>query len=161
MDYMQLFRGLREAKGLTIDGLATLAGCHRNTVTNVESGRPVKFRTIAALMEKMGYPRKSHELSSVALLWMEAVSGVPFSQPQTEAAAVKTVSGYRTRLREAAQRLEAEVIQQNLAPRQIDLLLYAVRHPEVLTILENVRDLVASLGTDADTPDIKAAEESD
>jgi transcriptional regulator with XRE-family HTH domain len=159
MDYTQLFRRMREAKGLTIEGLAELAGCHRNTVTNVETGRPVKFKTIAELMGKMGYSSQGPELKSVALLWLEAVSGIPFSQPRTETAAVKAVSGYRLTLREAAHRLEGEVIQQNLAPREIDLLLYAARHPEVLTILGNLRDLVATLRADADTPELRVAED--
>jgi len=48
MDYMQLFRSLREQRGLTLEQLAKLARLHRNTVVNIESGRPVKFKTIAA-----------------------------------------------------------------------------------------------------------------
>lgn len=161
MDYTQLFRSLREAKGLTLEGLAELAGCHRNTVTNVESGRPVKFKTIAELMEKMGYTAQSTELKSIALLWLEAVSGIPFSQPRTEAAAMKAVSGYRRSLRDAAKQLETEIVARSLPTRQIDLLLYAIRHPEMLAILENVRDLVATLQSDADAPALKAAEDPD
>jgi transcriptional regulator with XRE-family HTH domain len=161
MHYTLLFRSLREAKGLTIEGLAEQAGCHRNTVTNVESGRPVKFKTIADLMEKMGYTAQSTELKSVALLWLEAVSGIPFSQPRTEAAAVKAVSGYRRSLRDAARELEAEAVRRGLPARQIDLLLYAIRHPEMLAILENVRDLVATLHADSDIPALKVAENED
>ena len=161
MDYTQLFRSLREAKGLTLEGLAELAGCHRNTVTNVESGRPVKFKTIAELMDKMGYTAQSTELKSVALLWLEAVSGVPFSQPRTEATAVKAVSSYRRSLRDAAKQLESEIVRRSLPTRQIDLLLYAVRHPEMLAILENVRDLVATLNTASDAPVLQAAEDPD
>lgn len=160
MHYTQLFRSLREARGLTIEGLAELAGCHRNTVTNVESGRPVKFKTIAELMEKMGYDAKSAELKSIGLLWLEAVSGIPFSQPRTEATALKAVSGYRRSLRDAAHQLEAEIISRSLSSRQIDLLLYAVRHPGMLAILENVRDLMATLQSDGDLPELKAAEDA-
>jgi len=159
MHYTQLFRSLREAKGLTLEGLAELAGCHRNTVTNVESGRPVKFKTISDLMEKMGYTAQSTELKSIALLWLEAVSGIPFSNPRTEAAALKAVSGYRRTLRDAAAQLETEVVSRSLPPRQIDLLLFAIRHPEMLTILENVRDLITTLGTAADTAELKVAED--
>ncbi len=159
MDYTQLFRRLREAKGLTLEGLAELAGCHRNTVTNVESGRPVKFKTIAELMEKMGYDAQSAELKSIALLWLESVSGIPFSQPRVEAAAFKSVNSYRRSLRDAAKQLEAEVVARGLPARQIDLLLYAIRHPEVLTIVENVRDLVTTLNADSDVPELKVAEE--
>jgi transcriptional regulator with XRE-family HTH domain len=160
MHYTQLFRSLREAKGLTLEGLAELAGCHRNTVTNVESGRPVKFKTVAELMEKMGYDAQSTELKSMALLWLEAVSGIPFSQPRTEAAALKAVSGYRRTLKEAARQLEADVVSHGLPARQIDLLRFAVRHPEMLAILENVRDLVATLQDESDLPELKVAEDT-
>jgi transcriptional regulator with XRE-family HTH domain len=160
MHYTQLFRSLREAKGLTLEGLAQLAGCHRNTVTNVESGRPVKFKTIAELMDKMGYTAQSPESKSIALLWLEAVSGIPFSQPRTEAAALKAISGYRRSLRDAARELEAEVVQRSLSTSQIDLLRYAIRNPEVLTILENVRDLVATLHVPEDAPELKVAEDT-
>lgn len=161
MHYTQLFRSLREAKGLTLEGLAELAGCHRNTVTNVESGRPVKFKTISELMEKMGYTAASPELKSIALLWLEAVSGIPFSRPQTEAAAFKAISGYRRSLRDAARQLETVVVNRSLPARQIDLLLFAARHPEVLAIIENVRDLMASMAADDDVPELKVAEEPD
>jgi transcriptional regulator with XRE-family HTH domain len=160
MHYTQLFRSLREAKGLTLEGLAELAGCHRNTVTNVESGRPVKFKTISDLMEKMGYTAQSTELKSIALLWLEAVSGIPFSQPRTEAVALKAVSGYRRSLRDAASQLQAEVVSKSLPAHQIDLLLFAIRHPEVLSILENVRDLVVTLGAAPEAAELKVAEDA-
>lgn len=159
MHYTQLFRSLREAKGLTLEELAELAGCHRNTVTNVESGRPVKFKTIADLMGKMGYTAESPETKSIALLWLEAVSGIPFSQPRVQTAALKAVSGYRKSLRDSARQLEAEVVSRGLPARQVDLLVYAIRHPEMLAILENVRDLVATLHAAPDTPALKVAED--
>jgi len=159
MHYTQLFRSLREAKGLTLEGLAELAGCHRNTVTNVESGRPVKFKTMADLMGKMGYTPESSETKSIALLWLEAVSGIPFSQPRTKAAARKAVSGYRKSLQDSARQLEAEIVSRGLPARQVDLLIYAIRHPEMLAILENVRDLVATLHAAPDIPALKVAED--
>ena len=160
MHYTQLFRSLREAKGLTIEGLAELADCHRNTVTNVESGRPVKFKTIADLMEKMDYAAQSPEMKSLALLWLEAVSGIPFSQSRTETAALKTIDRYRRSIRQAARQLESEAVGQGLAVHQIDLLIFAIRHPEMLSILENVRDLLASLNAIPDAPTLAAAEDS-
>lgn len=158
MHYTQLFRRLREAKGLTLEGLAELASCHRNTVANLESGRPVKFKTVAELMEKMGYDARSPELRDIALLWLEAVSGIAFSNPRLEAAAIKTITGYRRTLRDAAKQLEAEVVRLNLAPREIDLLLFAIRHPEMLSVLENVRDLVTTLNAAPDSRELKVAE---
>ncbi len=62
-------------------------------------------------------------------------------------------------MRDAAKQLEAEVVARGLPARQIDLLLYAIRHPEVLTIVENVRDLVTTLNADSDVPELKVAEE--
>src|SRR5690606_41157894 len=87
MHYTQLFRNLREAKGLTLEALATRARCHRNTVINVESGRPVKFKTISRLVQKMGYAADSEDMKSVALLWLESASGIRFSQPAVAAQA--------------------------------------------------------------------------
>lgn len=162
MHYTQLFRSLREAKGLTLEGLADLAGCHRNTVTNVESGRPVKFKTIAELMGKMGYSEQSSEMKSLALLWLESVSGIPFSQSRTTASAVKAVSSYRQSLRDSARRLEAEVVKSGLSPARVDLLVYALRHPEVLSIIEQVRDLIATSRADpSDFGTLQAAEDGD
>lgn len=122
----------------------------------------MKFKTIADLMGRMGYDSDSAEMRSLALLWLESVSGIPFSRPRTEAAALKAIRGYRRTLRDSARQLEAEVIARGLVPGQIDLLIYAARHPELLSILEKVRDLVATLqaGED-DVPDLKVAEEDE
>ena len=161
MHYTQLFRSLREAKGLTLEGLAKQARCHRNTVINVESGRPVKFKTIADLMGKMGYPALSDELKSLALLWLEATSGIPFSRKETEASARKTITTYRSTARQAARLLETEAIRANLTVKQINLLVFALRHPETLAILENIRDLVTVVAHEqaADGPQLKVAED--
>jgi transcriptional regulator with XRE-family HTH domain len=161
MHYTQLFRKLREAKGLTIEELAARARRHRNTVINVESGRPVKFRTIAELMLKMGYGDASPEMKAVALLWLESVSGIPFSQPEAAGAARKVVAGLRAGARQAARNLEAAILQSNLEADQIGLLIFAARHPQALAILEHVRDLTATLsGEAADVvPWPKAAED--
>lgn len=159
MHYTQLFRSLREARGLTLEGLAELAGCHRNTITNLESGRPVKFKTIAELMGKMGYTDQSAEMKSIGLLWLESVSGIPFSHPRTEAGALKSISTYRKSLRDSARRLEAEVLKSGLPASRIDLLIFALRHPEMLSILENVRDLLVTLNAGEDLPELKVAED--
>jgi len=163
MHYTQLFRSLREAKGLTLEGLAELAHCHRNTVINVESGRPVKFKTIADLMDQMGYARTSAELKSLALLWLEAVSGIPFSRKATEASARKIITSYRTSARQAARRLEEEALRANLTTEQIGLLVFALRRPEILSILDNIRDLVVTAEAESlpDTPQLKVAEDGE
>ena len=159
MHYTQLFRSLREAKGLSLEQLARLSRRHRNTVVNVESGRPVKFKTIAELMQKMGYHEGSPELRTMALLWLEAVTGLPFSQPETETAAKKTLTAYRSGARHAAKRLDEAIARASLNQDQINVLLFAVYHPEFLSILESIRDLATDLAAAKDIPALKVAEE--
>jgi len=157
MHYTQLFRRLREARGLTLEELARQARRHRNTVINVESGRPVKFKTIAELLEKMGHGPASPETKSMALLWLEAVSGIPFSQGETEAAARKAIAAYRAHAREAGRQLDRTIARAGLDPDQIALLAFAARTPEVLAILEKVRALAKDFAVAADET-LKAAE---
>jgi transcriptional regulator with XRE-family HTH domain len=158
MHYTQLFRRLREAKGLTLEELARQSRRHRNTVINVESGRPVKFKTIAELMVKMGYGTNSPETRSMALLWLEAITGIPFSQPDTEASARKAIAGYRATARDAGRQLDRAVVRAGLDSDQIALLAFAARHPEVLSILENVRALATEFAV-RDDETLKAAED--
>jgi transcriptional regulator with XRE-family HTH domain len=155
MDYTRLFRTLREQKGLTLEALAALARRHRNTVINVESGRPVKFKTIAELMQRMGYAKASAEMRSMALLWLEAASGIPFSQPEIEASARKAISGYRAATRPAVRQLEEAIALAGLDLDQIELLAFCVRHPGILAILQNLRSLASELASD---PPVRGAE---
>ena len=141
MNYTQLFRNIRESRGLTHDGLARLVGCHRNTVINVESGRPVKFKTIAELMAKMGYGGNSPETKSIALLWLESISGINLTQEQSSSEAHERIAQYRASEKEAVQVLGERIMQQNLTVSQIRTLYYAVEKPDVIAILENIRKL--------------------
>jgi transcriptional regulator with XRE-family HTH domain len=160
MHYTQLFRNLREAKGLTLEALARLARRHRNTVINVESGRPVKFKTVAELMAKMGYSANSSEMKSMALLWLESVSGIPFSRPEVETSARKAVAAYRSTARQAARNLDGAIARAGLDASQIELLIFAVRHPETIAIIDGVRTLAAELSAEQDrSPQLKVAEE--
>lgn len=147
MNYTQLFRTLREAKGLTHDGLAREAGCHRNTVINVESGRPVKFKTIAELMAKMGYGAESPELKSVALLWLEAISGVNFTQEESTREARTRIAGYRASEKETAQLLADAAISSHLTVDQMRTLLFAAGRPEVISVVEGIRQMVTAAET--------------
>ena len=144
MHYTQLFRTLREAKGLSHEGLARKAACHRNTVINVEGGRPVKFKTIAELMEVLGYGRDSVELKSIALLWIESISGVNLSSETDTAEARRSIATYRTTGQEAVQLLANTVIAEHLSIDQIHALLFAAGRPEIITILENIRSLLSA-----------------
>jgi transcriptional regulator with XRE-family HTH domain len=161
MDYTQLFRSLREAKGLTLEGLAKLARVHRNTIVNIESGRAVKFKTVATLMQKMGYPATSAQMKSIALLWLESISGIPFSRTDSEATAQKSISSYRSTSRDAARELADAASRANLTPQQIRVLLFAVGNPEVISIIEHIRDVTTELADQASTDStlLKAAED--
>lgn len=141
MNYTQLFRSIRESKGLTHDGLAKLVGCHRNTVINVESGRPVKFKTIAELMAKMGYSDSSPETKSIALLWLESISGINLTQEQSSNEAHERIAQYRASEKEAVQVLGERIMQEHLTVNQIRTLYYVVEKPEMISILENIRAL--------------------
>lgn len=159
MHYTQLFRTLRETKGLTHDGLARKAACHRNTVINVESGRPVKFKTIADLMAMMGYGSESPELKSIALLWLESVSGVNLTSEQSTAEARRKIARYRATEQEAAQMLADTVIAEHLSIDQIRTLLFASGRPEIISVLENIRDLVGTpLPSEDEEPMLEVAE---
>jgi transcriptional regulator with XRE-family HTH domain len=142
MHYTQLFRTLRESKGLSHEGLARKAACHRNTVINVEGGRPVKFKTIAELMAVLGYGSDSTELKSIALLWLESISGVNLTSEQSATAARESITRYRAAEQDAAQLLADTAIAKHLSVDQIQALLFATNRPEIINILENIRDLV-------------------
>jgi DNA-binding XRE family transcriptional regulator len=151
MTYTQLFRTLRESKGLTHDGLAKLVGCHRNTVLNVENGRPVKFKTIAALMQVMGHDTTSPETQSVALLWLESISGINLTNEQNAAAAYERIARYRATEKEASDLLAQAVMGAHLNVDRIRTLCFAVSHPEIIEVLENIRKLIEQ-GKDGPAP---------
>ena len=158
MHYTQLFRTLREKKGLSHEGLARKASCHRNTVINVEGGRPVKFKTIAELMEVLGYNRDSIELKSIALLWIESISGINLSNEDHAAEARRAIAAYRATGQEAAQLLADTVIAEHLSIDQIHTLLFAAGRPEIISILENIRSLLDPAKVENDEDALQVAE---
>lgn len=127
MIYTELFRQMRETKNLTHEQLARKAGCHRNTVINVESGRPVKFRTIAKLMKALHATEV--QLQSMALLWVEATSGLELRGNKEATEAVNKITEPEDKalaaLRTAAKKLPIDEIivltwaAQNCGARQI------------------------------------------
>ena len=157
MQYAQVFRRLREQKGLSHEALAKLARCHRNTVLNVESGRRVKFTTVARLMQKMGYPSDSTEMAGLALLWLESVSGLDLADPATMGATRQKLSVYGRPAAQAVLQLADTVRRGRLNERQIRLLEFAALRPEVLAILGSIRDLLLA-GSEAG-PELKVAED--
>lgn len=157
MQYAQLFRRLREQKGLSHEALAKLARCHRNTVLNVEGGRQVKFKTVARLMAKMGYPSDSSEMATLALLWLESVSGVNLADPATLGPARQKLAAYDRSLGQAARQLLDAIRQAKLDERRIRLLAFAARRPEILAIIESVQDLLQD--PLAGGPELKVAED--
>jgi transcriptional regulator with XRE-family HTH domain len=159
MHYTQLFRQLRVARDLSHDALAQRAGCHRNTVINVERGRRVKIETLARLMEKMGYASDSAEFHALALLWLEAVSGVPFSQPETVADARRPIAAFRRETEQNCRKLTAAVTESGLTADQIRLLIYAARQSDVMSILGVVQKLQMSGTATHVVPQLQVAEE--
>ena len=149
MQHARLFRQLREQRGLTLDALAKLARRHRNTIINLENGRPVKFATIARLMEKLGYAADSPEMAGMALLWVESVSGVSLSSPGTMGDARQKLASYQRETHRLVQQLADTVRRGGLPERDIRLLAFAARTPEVLQILGAVHDLVQAGATES------------
>jgi hypothetical protein len=119
----------------------------------------VKFSTLARLMEKMGYPAGSDELRTLALLWMEAVSKIPFSQPETLAAARRQAGIYGRDALQTSRQLAEIVADARLSAEQIRLLMYAARQPEVLSILATVQKLVEAGSAEGVVSELKVAEE--
>lgn len=159
MHYTRLFRQLRVARALSHEALAKRAGCHRNTVINVERGRRVKIDTLARLMEKMGYARDSAEFQALALLWLEAASGIPFSRPETVAAARRQIATYRRESEQNCRKLAAVAADAGLTADQIRLLVYAARQPDVLAIIDTVQKLVEAGAATEVMPQLKVAED--
>lgn len=157
MRYTELFRRLREEKDLSHEALARLARCHRNTVLNVERGRLVKFKTLARLMGKMGYPSDSPEMASLALLWLESVSGLDLAEPASLAPVRQKLAVYQRTTKQTAQQLSDTVRQAGLTDKQIRLLIFAARRPEVLAILDSINDLLQA-GGESPAVELRVAE---
>jgi transcriptional regulator with XRE-family HTH domain len=157
MHYAQFFRKLREQKGLSHEALARLARCHRNTILNVEGGRQVKFKTIAELMGKMGYATNSPEMASLALLWLESVSGLDLADPARLGPVRQRIATYSRSTNQAAHHLLETVRRAKLGEREIRLLAFVAQHPEMLAIMESIQDLVQTPA--AGPAELKAAED--
>lgn len=158
MHYTLFFRQLREQKGLTHETVARLARCHRNTVVNVEAGRPVRFETLARLATKMGYPSDSPEMASLALLWLEAVSGLDLAEPSALGQTRQKIAAYSRSTSRAAAKLEETVRRAGLHESDIRLLTRAADSPELLSILRSICDLLPA-AVDDDAPQLRVAED--
>jgi transcriptional regulator with XRE-family HTH domain len=141
MGYSEQFKAFREARGVSSEELARRARCHRNTVVNVESGRPVKFATLLMLMETLGYKPESRETKLLAVLWLEAITGVRVSLNDTPRATAEKANGSRTASR-ASDELQAEVAQRRLKREDVELLTFAARHRKVLHALKAIHELL-------------------
>ena len=141
MKYYRLFHRMREESGLSIDALATLAHCHRNTVLNVEKGRPVKFKTIANLMNKLGFAAHSPEMASMALLWIENMSGVALSSPPELKGTRQHLGELNARDEDACQQLLESIRSSGLIEEELKLLAAAAADRQVMQILASVQAL--------------------
>ena len=159
MEYTRRFRELREERGLTRDQLAALAGCHRNTVINIETGRPVKFATIADVLRRMGLADSSDEMKQMALLWLKSTTGVDVTPGEAQKTTTRLRASYRRTVRASQQDLVSMIESAGLSRDEIDLLSFAARHAEVRTILRSVRELLAhSATTPSGAAELKVAE---
>ncbi len=109
---------------------------------NVESGRKVRFETIARLVTKMGYAPDSPEMASLALLWLESVSGIDLADPASLGAARQKIAAYSRSTQRAAAALAGTVRRAGLDEGEIRLLGFAASRPEILSILRAICDLV-------------------
>jgi DNA-binding XRE family transcriptional regulator len=142
MKYNQLFRNLREARELTHDAVAREAHCHRNTVINVEIGRPVKFTTITKLMEAMGYAENSEELKTMALLWAEDQIGISFSQEKAVGKIQTFVERAGAGRNQAVQQLISSLMENSLTEEEVQTLIFAANNSEFLEAISAFRRLV-------------------
>lgn len=131
--YPEQFQLFREARGLTREQLAMRADCHRNTVINLESGRPVKFSTILLLMQHMGFGKDSDEVRLLALMWLESVTGIQIGGPE--------VNGLQAKMAAHTAMLQGEVTRRHLGRDEIELLTFAARNRKVLNALRAIREL--------------------
>ncbi|MBA4136903.1 MAG: hypothetical protein C0518_06260 [Opitutus sp.] len=159
MQYTAFFRQLREQKGLSHEALARLARVHRNTVVNVEGGRPVKFATLARLVTKMGYASDSPELASLALLWLESLSGLDLADPARLGLARQKIATYQRSTNRATASLTETVRRAGLREGDIRLLELAARRPELLAILRSICDLLPAADSADEAPVLRAAED--
>lgn len=138
MGYPEQFKAFREARGFSRDALASLAKCHRNTVSNLESGRPVKFATVVRLMKQMGYSESSRETKLLALLWLEAVTGIRV----TERESTTLLREMMDKNGDALRALEAEIRRRRLDPTKLEALSFAAKHDKILESLRAIQELV-------------------
>ncbi len=145
MDYREFFRSLRKSRGFTHETLAEKAGCHRNTVLNVERKRPVKFRTVIELMTAMGFDRKSEEVRRMALLWLESVSGIGLTVEELRAEAKDIRFEYQQTVHRASDELNEALARRSLSEDQIRLLALAANNPEIIEIIRQIREFSKNL----------------
>jgi len=106
-----------------------------------------------------GYDAESSEMKSIALLWLESISGINLTLDRSTAEARKKIAKYRATEKEAAQMLADAVVAEHLSVEQIKTLLFASSRQDVITILEGIRDLVRpEVPESEDVPTLQVAE---
>ena len=93
------------------------------------------------------------------MLWLEAVSDIPFSRPETVTAARRQAGAYGRDALQTSRQLAEIVADARLSADQIRLLIFAARQPEVLSIVATVRKLVEAGPPQEAVPELKVAEE--
>lgn len=123
--------------------LANKAGTSRSTVINAEDeSKTVRFSTVALLMKALGFDKASNEMREVALLWLEAETGVRF-EGMTDALIARhaIISGEQVRNSDLLDELSVAIAVNGLSPSHIQLLTWAVSRPPALEILDFAKQL--------------------
>jgi DNA-binding XRE family transcriptional regulator len=142
MKYSTLFKRYRLEKKLSQGAAARKAGVNRSTVVNLESGRPVRFETVAQIMAAMGYGKESAEIKLLVLLWTEKATGVSFTSAEAASLVHDARRVHGKEVAAAVSCLQNEIEANHLSTREVDLLIFAARHACVIDSLEAISRLV-------------------
>ncbi|HKP92699.1 MAG TPA: helix-turn-helix transcriptional regulator [Chthoniobacterales bacterium] len=129
MNLGDYIKKLRVAADLTHDQLAKKADVHRNTVTNLESGQPIRFDNLRSILNALRLPPK--DWGRAAMLWVrEQVGRADFDRIAGADAARKLVIEEQAELSEAAKRLADRLSEVDQSVR--DELIKAADRPEII-----------------------------
>ena len=133
MTYTELFCQWRQQSGLSQDELARKAGCHRNTVINLEDGCVLRFNTLTNLVRAMG--RTEQEIHVIAMLWFEDMTGLSLAHAGPAFREYEKVSGPRKRLLETLNKSARK-----MTLTELKAITHASQRKEVLMILRSIHN---------------------
>lgn len=138
MHYTSYFKTLREETDLTMDGLARKAGLHRNTIINIETGRSVKFQTIAKVLDVMGIKAGTVKYRIMAVLWASDVCKVDLSAANKDKALTKEMGRISSDEAKALSELGEAISNSDLSAPQIKALARVAKKQETLSAIMQI-----------------------